>query len=109
MKTRKLCLLIVFSSILQLVGIAFFARGFFPYKTVLPGFATGHGPQDFLDLGLEPVGPPEKLFDRLVFIVIDALRRYMDNSIFPMTLVISCSRATRQCLLFIGRVWLNRF
>ena len=75
MKTRKLWLVIVVSSLLELVGIAFFARGFFPYKRVLPGFATVNGPQDFVDLGLEPVGSPEKLFDRLVFIVIDALRR----------------------------------
>jgi ethanolamine phosphate transferase 2 subunit G len=76
MKTRELYLPIIISSILQLVGIALFARGFFPYKKVLPGFATRNGPQDFLDLGLEPIEPPEKLFDRLVFIVIDALRRY---------------------------------
>jgi predicted AlkP superfamily pyrophosphatase or phosphodiesterase len=76
MKTRKLCLLILLSSLLQLTGIAFFARGFFPYKKVLPGFATQHGPEDYDALGLQRIEPAEKLFDRLVFIVIDALRRY---------------------------------
>jgi hypothetical protein len=103
MKTRELCLLILISSILQLVGMTLFARGFFPYKKVLAGFATANGPQDFLDLGLEPVGPPEKVFDRLVFIVIDALRRYIHDSIVCcVTLVISCSPPTLQCLLFTG-------
>lgn len=76
MKTRKPCLLIIICSILQLAGIAFFAKGFFPYKKVLPGFASEIGPEDYRALGLEPVKPPVKLFDRLVFIVIDALRRY---------------------------------
>jgi hypothetical protein len=77
MKTRRLCLVIIICSILQLTGIAFFARGFFPYKKVLPGFATENALEDFKALGLEPVNPPGKLFDRLVFIVIDALRRYV--------------------------------
>lgn len=106
MKTRELCLLILISSILQLVGMALFARGFFPYKKVLAGFATANERQDFLDLGLEPhVGPPEKVFDRLVFIVIDALRRYIHDSIVCcVTLVTSCSPLTLQCLLLTG--WL---
>lgn len=76
MKTRKLCLLVLLSSFLQLTGIAFFARGFFPYKKVLPGFAIQHGPEDYEALGLRGIEPAGKLFDRLVFIVIDALRRY---------------------------------
>jgi hypothetical protein len=75
MKTRNLCLLVILSSLLQLTGIAFFARGFFPYKKVLPGFATQHGPDEYHALGLRAIDPPEKLFDRLVFVVIDALRR----------------------------------
>jgi ethanolamine phosphate transferase 2 subunit G len=76
MKTRELCILVIICSVFQLVGVAFFARGFFPYKTVLPGFATENGPADFQDLGLvDHLAPPEKLFDRMVFIVIDALRR----------------------------------
>ncbi len=43
---------------------------------MLPGFATQHGPEDYDALGLQRIEPAEKLFDRLVFIVIDALRRY---------------------------------
>lgn len=109
MKTRELCLVLVLSSILQLAGMWSFARGFFPYKKVLPGFATGNEPQDFLDLGLEPVGPPERLFDRLVFIVIDALRRYSGNLIQCLTLVISCSLLTPLCHLFTGRLMLDWF
>jgi hypothetical protein len=77
MKTRELCLVIIVCSILQLVGITFFAKGFFPYKKVLPGFATQNGPEDYTALGLDPVNSPRKLFDRMVFIVIDALRRYI--------------------------------
>jgi ethanolaminephosphotransferase len=76
MKTRQRRLVVILSSLLQLAGIAFFARGFFPYKKVLPGFATQHGPEEYESLGLRTINPPEKLFDRLVFIVIDALRRY---------------------------------
>ena len=75
MKTRELCLIIIICSVLQLIGIGFFAKGFFPYKQVLPGFATKIAPEHYKEFGLEPLKPPEKLFDRLVFIVIDALRR----------------------------------
>lgn len=77
MKTRKQCLVVVLASLLQLTGIAFFAKGFFPYKKVLPGFAAQHAPEDYEALGLRARERPDKLFDRLVFIVIDALRRYL--------------------------------
>ena len=81
MKTRELCILVIVCSILQLAGIAFFARGFFPYKKVLPGFATENGPEDYKELGLtNDLAPPQKLFDRLVFVVIDALRRYVSHN-----------------------------
>jgi hypothetical protein len=77
MKTRGLCLLVIVCSVLQLAGIGFFARGFFPYKKVLPGFATENVAEDYAALGLnEPPSRPERIFDRMVFIVIDALRRY---------------------------------
>ena len=75
MKTRELCLLTIACSLLQLIGVTFFARGFFPYKKVLPGFAAKVTVQDYEFLGLKPFNPPEKVFDKLVFIVIDALRR----------------------------------
>ena len=86
MKTRTLRLVVVVvSSILQLVGIGIFARGFFPYKKVLPGFATRNGPQDFRDFGLVALESPPRLFDRLVFIVIDALRRHVSMSCSILT------------------------
>jgi hypothetical protein len=53
---------------IQLFGIALFCKGFFPYKIYLPGYATKDDlPSSFLH------NEPE--FDRLVFIVIDALRK----------------------------------
>ncbi|ORY91724.1 alkaline-phosphatase-like protein [Leucosporidium creatinivorum] len=55
---QQLSLLLV-----TLLGIALFARGFFPVKPLLPGFAES--PPAFLDR------PP---FSRLVFILVDALR-----------------------------------
>ncbi|KAI8074405.1 hypothetical protein BC940DRAFT_288156 [Gongronella butleri] len=58
---------------LQLVGLLLFVRGFFPYKTYLPGFAHLDSVPAWLDdKTAHPVLEPE--FDRLVFIVIDALR-----------------------------------
>ena len=107
MKTRRTWLVIVVASILQLVGIALFARGFFPYKKVLPGFAMENGPQDFLDLGLQPVGRPQNLFDRLIFIVIDALRRYWALSIVCLMSVTLCSLPTLQCRSYISRPTLS--
>ena|SRR5579862_2857154 len=77
MKTRSRCLVIFLCSILQLIGIALFARGFFPYKKVLPGFAKENTPDKYEQLGLLPAPRPEKQFDRLVFVVIDALRRLL--------------------------------
>ena len=101
MKTRELCLVVIICSILQLTGIAFFARGFFPYKKVLPGFATKNVPEDFMDLGLEPLTSPKRLFDRLVFIVIDALRRYPRQLVLS-ELVTLCFPPTQQCHSFTG-------
>jgi hypothetical protein len=89
MKTRGLCLLVIICSVLQLAGIGFFARGFFPYKKVLPGFAAETVAEDYIAVGLdEPPSLPERIFDRMVFIVIDALRRYIPNT---FDIAISCS------------------
>ena len=105
MKVREPCLLAIACSLFQLLGIALFARGFFPYKKVLPGFATQIAPQDYESLGLEPIDLPEKMFDRLVFIVIDALRRLVPVSLPFLKVVILCSQQTRQCTLFSGSVF----
>jgi ethanolaminephosphotransferase len=62
-------LLLVAANLLIPVAILTFATGFFPYKPLLPGLAQYSAlPADYG----EPPAPP---FDRLVFMVIDALRR----------------------------------
>lgn len=61
--------LLLVANILIPVAIYVFATGFFPYKPLLPGLATYDAVTEY---GEPPVAP----FDRLVFMVIDALRRY---------------------------------
>ncbi|KAG2200064.1 hypothetical protein INT47_007709 [Mucor saturninus] len=56
-------------ALLQLVGICLFCKGFFPYKIYLSGHAT----QDDVPTLLKDLHN-EAEFDRLVFVVIDALR-----------------------------------
>ncbi|KAI7895809.1 alkaline-phosphatase-like protein [Mucor mucedo] len=56
-------------ALLQLVGICLFCKGFFPYKIYLSGHAT----QDDVPALLKDLHN-EAEFDRLVFVVIDALR-----------------------------------
>lgn len=59
--------LLVVANILIPISIYVFGTGFFPYKPLLPGLAvysdSDHGP------------PPAAPFDRVVFMVVDALRR----------------------------------
>lgn len=50
-------------ALLQAVGAWLFARGFFPFASAPPGFAA------------RPAPSVAKPFDRLVFVVIDALRQ----------------------------------
>jgi len=61
-------LLLVAANILIPVAILTFATGFFPYKPLLPGLAQYNALPAYGD-------PPEPPFDRVVFMVIDALRR----------------------------------
>jgi ethanolaminephosphotransferase len=58
---------LVAANLLLPVAILIFATGFFPYKPFLPGLAH------YEDLGYG--SPPDAPFDKLVFIVVDALRR----------------------------------
>jgi ethanolaminephosphotransferase len=61
-------LLLAISNLLIPVALLVFAAGFFPYKPFIPGLATH---QDLDQHG----GPPaERQFDRLIFMVVDALR-----------------------------------
>lgn len=58
----------IFSLLLQTLGFILFLIGFFPRKNVLPGFNTlPEGPSPFLVDNLAN-------FDKLIFIVVDALR-----------------------------------
>ena len=50
------------------VAILIFASGFFPYKPFLPGLAQYEA--------LEYGPPPEAPFNKVIFMVVDALRRY---------------------------------
>lgn len=59
--------LLVIANLLIPLSIVIFATGFFPHKPYLPGLAR-HDSH-----GLDPA--PSAPFDRLVFMVVDALRR----------------------------------
>lgn len=69
---RLTSFLLVLANLLIPVAILVFATGFFPYKPFMPGLAT------YEDLGWEEnMGwskTPDPKFDRLVFMVVDALR-----------------------------------
>jgi ethanolaminephosphotransferase len=87
--------LLAIANLLIPVAILIFATGFFPYKPFMPGLAQ------YEELGVNNVlgdrgqRPPEAPFNKLVFMVVDALRsdfvfgeesgmsfvqRYMQNS-----------------------------
>ncbi|OTB11945.1 hypothetical protein K445DRAFT_321661 [Daldinia sp. EC12] len=73
-------LLLVAANLLIPVAILLFAVGFFPYKPFLPGLA------EYQSLEYGP--PPEAPFDRLIFMVVDALRSdfvYSNGSGFEFT------------------------
>lgn len=61
--------LLLVANVLIPVAILIFATGFFPYKPLLPGLASFEAVTEYGD-------PPAPPFDKLVFMVIDALRRY---------------------------------
>lgn len=73
--------LLAVANILIPIAILVFATGFFPYKPFLPGLA------DYVDLG-HSIEPPAAPFDRLIFMVVDALRSdfvYLEGSGFQFT------------------------
>jgi len=59
------------------IAVLIFATGFFPYKPFLAGLATFEEAEtEELGLGLlDKDGRPKAVFDRVVFMVVDALRR----------------------------------
>lgn len=58
---------ILLANVLIVVGILTFSTGFFPYKPLLPGLATF----EEADSDITPI------FDKVIFMVVDALRRYV--------------------------------
>ncbi|KAK1691172.1 GPI ethanolamine phosphate transferase [Colletotrichum godetiae] len=75
-----LATLLTIANILIPLAVFTFATGFFPYKPVLPGLAQ----YEALEYGPPPPAP----FDRLIFMVVDALRSdfvYLDGSGFTYT------------------------
>ncbi|KAK4997549.1 major facilitator superfamily transporter protein [Elasticomyces elasticus] len=74
---------LVVSNLLLPIAALIFASGFFPYKAVLPGLAQ-YEPLEGFGFG----GVPEAPFDRIVFMVVDALRSdfvYGEDSGFEFT------------------------
>ncbi|KAF9892200.1 major facilitator super transporter protein [Aspergillus nanangensis] len=71
---------ILLANFLIPIAVLVFSSGFFPYKPLLPGIATFQEPRN-------GIAPP-KVFDRLIFMVVDALRSdfvYSNNSGFEFT------------------------
>lgn len=69
-RTKRLTAL-TFANVLLPVAVLVFAIGFFPFKPLLPGLA------EFKDTQEKDVWgdvQPEAIFDRVVFMVVDALR-----------------------------------
>lgn len=56
-------------NVLVPLAMLIFASGFFPYKPFLPGLAQYHN--------LGDRQPPAAPFDKIIFMVIDALRRHV--------------------------------
>ena len=67
MSPRTSALLLCLANLLMPVALFIFATGFFPYKPFLPGLAS------YEDLDL--VSAPKPPFDKVIFMVVDALRR----------------------------------
>lgn len=68
MVSRISTICLVAANILIPIAILTFASGFFPYKP----FLTGLSQYESLEYG----PPPEAPFDKVIFMVVDALRRY---------------------------------
>lgn len=62
--------LLTIANILIPIAITIFAFGFFPYKPFIPGLAKYEDLSG--SMGIVPKAP----FDKVVFMVVDALRRY---------------------------------
>lgn len=63
--------LLILSNVLITLSLIVFATGFFPYKPFIGGHAAF--PDDSGDAVFAP-------FDKVIFMVVDALRRYFESS-----------------------------
>jgi ethanolaminephosphotransferase len=79
------------ANLLLPAAILIFASGFFPYKPVLSGLASFHHENT------AETAQPEAIFDRVIFMVVDALRSdfvYGHNSGFQYTQRLDTSLAS---------------
>lgn len=76
-RTKSRTLSLVLANILIPIAALVFATGFFPYKPFLAGLATFEEFEtEELGLGLLSKDErPKAIFDKVVFMVVDALRR----------------------------------
>jgi len=77
---RRVCLTL--ANFLVPVACLVFATGFFPYRPFLAGLATHEQLLAEEELGLlgregAEVTRPARVFDKVIFMVVDALRRYV--------------------------------
>lgn len=70
------CWAIFIANMLIPIAVLIFSSGFFPYKPLIPGLATHE--QN------EKLAAPPRIFDKVIFMVIDALRRYGCSSNVPV-------------------------
>lgn len=70
------------ANILMPLAVLVFARGFFPYKPFLSGLATFEEfENEELELGLLKCNDrPQRIFDKVIFMTVDALRRWVRSS-----------------------------
>jgi len=66
--------LLTVANLLIPVAILVFATGFFPYKPFMPGLAEYEEIGFSESLGKHWQNPPDAPFDKVVFMVVDALR-----------------------------------
>jgi len=86
LRRRTRLLSLTCANVLLPIALLVFASGFFPFKPLLPGPAVFEGDEKEQEIWVS--GQPEAVFDRVVFMVVDALRSdfvYGYNSGFEFT------------------------
>jgi len=75
------------ANVLIPIAILVYASGFFPYKPFLPGLA------EYESLHYDSV--PEAPFNKVIFMVVDALRRYRMRCFCKQMLILAAISCTR--------------